>query len=148
MPKLTYYQQQRADGGVRTAIFTEHETLLHHFEEGSDDTDPTLLWFVELRCEGRRLPAEPEPARQWFLDHAELMRNGLKALAERLEVGMDADWPLLWPMPAAPRGVRVTIAISVARRSVGLKAASILADVADHFEANLRKLRVPQPASL
>ena len=52
MPNLTFYRQKRVDGGVRTGVELDGETVASLFEEGDPERDPALLWFVDLRCEG------------------------------------------------------------------------------------------------
>jgi hypothetical protein len=147
MAKLSFYRQMRQDGGLRTAITTEDDHLLHLFQRGKKPDDPALLWYVDIRCQGARLPTEPEPARQWFLDQAPIILEALTQLAEKLQAGMDIQaWPLLWDSPRHPRGVRLTIACSAVRRTPSLEIASILTDLRDHWREIIRGLPAPQPA--
>ena len=51
MSKITLYQQERKDGGLRMGLECDGETLLHNFQEGSPDYDPVLLWCINIRCD-------------------------------------------------------------------------------------------------
>lgn len=148
MRQLTFYRQKRQDGGTRTAVATEHATLLHDFKPGDEPSDPALLWFVDLRCQGRRLPANPEKARQWLLEQTRVIRAGLTVLADQLGAGMDIDaWPLQWPVPNPPRGVQMSIVCSVTRRLTGLEIALILTDIRDHWEEIVQGLHAAEPVA-
>ena len=72
MPNLTFYRQARIDGGIRTGIELDEDAVFEHFEEGGPELDPTLLWYVDLRCQGPGLPDEPRKAREWLIDHADV----------------------------------------------------------------------------
>jgi hypothetical protein len=72
-------------------VAIDDRTVLHLFEPGRDDSDPALLWFVDLRCRGRRLPTEAESARQWLLDQGPIVRAGFAVLADEIRVGLDED---------------------------------------------------------
>ena len=41
------------DGGYRTGLEVDGETVYGLFEEGQTDDNPRLHWFVDLRCVGR-----------------------------------------------------------------------------------------------
>ena len=94
MDELNFYHQKRRDGGLRTGIDTNDERVLERFEPGNAAQDSALLWFVDVRCSGESLPAEPELIRRWFLDRTGTIQAGLRSLAVELSAGMDRDWPL------------------------------------------------------
>src|SRR5437867_2729663 len=99
MPRLNYYRQRRRDGGTRSGVAVDDAVLLHSFEPGAEASDPALLWYVDIRCEGPRLPARPDPVRQWLLAQRVILAGGLRALAEELRAGVDVDvWPLQRPI--------------------------------------------------
>jgi len=62
MPTITFYRQARRDGGIRTGIEIDQNTVLMRFDRGRKESDPALLWCVDVRCSGARLPREPETA--------------------------------------------------------------------------------------
>src|SRR5438874_10628438 len=97
MHTLSFYRQARQDGGVRTAIEVDSETTFHQFEPGSEESDPALLWYVDLRCEGEDLPSEPEDARKWLLANADLIKHGFRLLADKVAAGVDwSVYPVEW----------------------------------------------------
>ena len=115
-------------------------------EEGIDwdDADPILLWSVELRCEGKNLPDRTEEARRSLLEHAEPICKGLQVLAEELRVGLDYNtWPLVWPVPSSPRGVRMAIACRAMLRSDALAMARVLRDLSANWRKRLEELPLP-----
>ena len=40
MPNLTFYRQARIDGGIRTGIELDEDTVFEYFEEGGSEPDP------------------------------------------------------------------------------------------------------------
>lgn len=143
MTKIGYYRQKRLDGGMRTAITFEDSPVLGQYAAAKDDSNPVLAWYVDIRCEGRRLPTEPEPERlrAWFLKHAQQMREGLSQLAEELKAGVDtSSWPLERSI-AGLRGVKTRIICAAIRSLTALDIAAVLKDVEDHLEERIRNLK-------
>lgn len=146
--ELIFYLQKRQDGGTRTAVALDDDTLLHRFETGQKPSDPALLWYVDVRCKGARLPIEPEKVRQWFLDQGPVIRKALSTLSEKLRAGVDLElWPLQWPVPGSPRGARMSIVCSAIRRMTLLDLARILTELRDEWETIIRNLPVAKPVS-
>src|SRR5438876_12275597 len=101
MTEFAFYRQKRRDGGIRTGIEINGETELG-LEEGftGDEQDPVLLWFVDLRMEGKKLPTDPEEVRQWLLKHSPGICAGFQLLAGEIQAGVDFNtYPYLWPVP-------------------------------------------------
>lgn len=149
MTKLTFYRQLRADGGVRTGVKLDEVTVLGSFEEGEADPDPALIWFVDLRCRGDGLPADPEDARDWLLDQAGIIREGFAACARDHRDGIDPDiYPLVWDkFPSAPEGVRMEIISTAARHDAARKLADVLNDLGAHWENYVESLAILDPAT-
>jgi hypothetical protein len=145
MPTITFFRQARRDGGIRTGIDIDDHTVLSRFETGTRDDDPTLLWYVDVRCEGTRLPRDVEAARQWLLRHDDSIRQTLDALARQVPDGLD---PSEWPLRTTKRlgGASVTIACSAVRRVEAREMAAILRDVAEHWTQRLDALTVSHAA--
>jgi hypothetical protein len=142
MTKITFYHQKRRDGGIRTGIEINGETELG-LEEGftREEEDPVLLWFVDLRCEGKKLPTDPEEVRAWLLKYGAVIRAGLKSLAEEIQAGIDFNtFPYLWPVPGAPRGVRMTLACSAMRRMDARSIRNVLLEIAAHWQERVARL--------
>jgi hypothetical protein len=55
-----FYKHVRRDGGIRLGVEVDDVTAFHHFLPGSKELNPALLWWVDLRCYGRKLPDDPE----------------------------------------------------------------------------------------
>lgn len=139
--KLSFYRQQTRDGAIRTGIEIDGSTELGRYENEAKDGDPVLAWWVDLRCEGRKLPGDPEGARRWLLAHADVIHRGFQTLAAEMEAGLDFNvWPLLWPIPKPPRGVKMIIACEALRRLDGLAMPQILKDLDRRWEEMVRTL--------
>jgi hypothetical protein len=142
MPTLTFYRQARVDGGVRTGIDVDDETVLHHFQPETSESDPALLWYIDLRCKGERLPSEADDARAWFIDKREWFQRELRRIAEqRLEMGFDAELrPYHEELSDGPKGAEVVVYVSAVRRLTARDIASQLRDLADRWEQILHDL--------
>ena len=145
MSMLTFYRQARADGGLRTGVDLDGVTLLETFEPGGEEHDPTLLWYLDLRCEGNDLPAEPETAQEWLRANAEAIRNGLATCADELAVGLDLPDEDLQPyersLPRQPDGSRLRIHVSAIRRPEARQIAGELRSLSRTWDHVLRELR-------
>jgi hypothetical protein len=141
---ITWYRQYRVDHGVHTGIEANGTTLFEYVRPGKRDRDPVLLWYVDLRCKGEKLPKSPVEVRDWLLDHAPLIRAAFAEAADRLEVGFDADaLPLVWPITDAPRGVQMKIVCHAVHRLVGRDIAEIVREIGEHWEENVKTLKEP-----
>ena len=143
MAQMTFYRQRRRDGGTRTGIDLNSFEYWHRFQPGSDEDDPSLEWYVEVRVEGEGLPTEADEARDWFRRHTALLQEALRVVAERLEVGLDGEgdgWPLLWSLPNPPAGTAVVIAVSALRRITTRQIGQILLETADQMDALIANL--------
>jgi hypothetical protein len=144
---IVFYKQVRQDGGVRTGVEVGDTSVLHHFKEGSHEFDPALLWWADVRCDGRKLPDEPEEVRQWLLDNAESICAGFLELANKLQAGMDVDiYPLQHEVREAPSGVRMSVFCSAVRRLTARNMAQELQKLARNWKRILDQLdsAVPQ----
>jgi len=120
-PKLTFYRQKRVDGGIRTGVEWLESSLLQHFEPGDDD-DSSLLWYIDLRFSGSRLPKGPDDVRDWLMKQKPWLGKALNNGAKDLEVGVDADvLPYLRNCREAPPGIVLTLAASAQRRVPALE---------------------------
>ena len=148
MSKITFYRQKRRDGGIRTGVEINGETELG-LEEGftGDELDPVLVWFVDLRCEGQKLPADAEAVRAWLLKYTSVIRSGFQSLAEEILAGIDFNsYSYLWPVPDAPRGVRMLIACCAMRRLEAREMRGVLLDIAANWAERLQRLPAVEPA--
>jgi hypothetical protein len=147
MSQITLYRQKRRDGGVHHGLLLNGGNAWEHFAPGEDDTDPVLLWFVDIRAEGQSLPQDPELAREWLLQNARLINKALRGLAKELRAGIDFNaLPLQHDVPGAPDGVRIRIVCSAMRRFDSLQMAKLLAQFARRWQTDLRELRPYEPS--
>jgi hypothetical protein len=149
MASIIYFKQAREDGGVRTGVELDELTYFETFENEAAEPDPTLQWWMDIRCKIDAPIHAPEEARRWLLDHAEFIKSGSKQLAEKLSAGVDRDyWPLQWEIPNPPPGVRARIVCSVSRRITGREISKVLLQVADRWEQEIRTLPTSQAVAL
>src|SRR5829696_5207955 len=115
MSEITFYRQERRDGGKRTGIEVGQRTEFVSFEPGDADNDPALVWYVDVRCSGDRLPTDGDAARAWFLQHEAAIRALLERAAAEVPAGYD---PVEWPLQVTDQvdGATVTVAASAVRR--------------------------------
>lgn len=142
MPSLRFYQQERYDGGLRTGVGIDDQPMLQEFRPGIHESDPALLWYVDVVLEGNSLPVDAEAARGWLLEHAAAIVASLRAASERLEVGLDNNgkWPYEVRLTGLPRGVRGRIVLSAVGRLPQGTLALRLSDLANDWEAVLERL--------
>jgi hypothetical protein len=144
MATLTFYQQGRYDGGVRTGVDIDGYPLLERYTPGRAEDDPTLAWFVDLRLEGNNLPVQPEEAREWLSSRTDELQRRLSEASEKLAIGMDKDWqPLLLEMPLNGVGngdAHLTIACSTTNRVEARAMPERLRDLAATLPTQLRDL--------
>jgi hypothetical protein len=142
MPKITFYRQKRRDGGLHTGLLVNGGNAWEHFEAGAEEDDPVLLWFIDIRAEGRPVPEDPEQARDWLMRHARLISQGMRNLARELRAGMDFNaLPLKHEIPGAPEGTHLRIVCSAMRRFDSLQIGRLLTQFAREWQTDLRKLR-------
>jgi len=129
MKTLNFYHQKRKDGGLRTGVEFNGDRVLELFKTGRMRMDSALEWFVDLRCRGQNLPADPDEIRRWLIDHSHEIGARLESLADELRVGMDPAWPLTANVPSTPKGISITIVCSAVRRLTGREIGKILLDL-------------------
>jgi hypothetical protein len=142
MPKLTFYKQGRADGAIRTGIELDEDMIFERYQESGADVDPTLLWYVDLRCTGPGLPEDPQDSKQWLLDHEEIIREGFSRCASDFEAGRDVElYPILWSkFSEIPEDVEMMIVCATNRRIWALSIPKLLQDIADHWREQIEHL--------
>jgi hypothetical protein len=149
MAGLTFYRQRRMDGGLRTGIMLGESTVLGHFEEGGEDYDPSLLWSIDLRCDGPTLPSSAEGARQWLLAHESIIKDGFERYAEHLRAGSDPTGAFLleWAdFPNRPQDVAMKIVCGAMRRIDALSLARELRFIGENWRSLIVGLAANTPA--
>lgn len=139
---LTFYTQARRDGGVRTALEINDNTVLARFQSGDKDDDPTLDWFVDLEFKGKGVPKTAERAREWLLERGDETGGVLRSLADELRAGVDVEsLPFERVVLLGPGGVRMRIVCSAARRVNARRIADVLRRLAARWDEQVRGLQ-------
>jgi len=139
MKNLTFFRQKRRDGSVRTGVELDEHRMLESFEAGSPDEDPTLLWWIDVRCAQRTFPLDPEELRAWLLKNATKFEKALKDYAAELGAGIDINWPVKH-LAFQRAGTKVEIACSAMRRGAGREIPTELAELAKHWQSIIAEL--------
>ena len=148
MATITFFRQARQDGGIRTGIDIDQNTGLSRFETGDENADPVLLWYVDVRIEGKKLPRTPESARKWLIEKGRSIRNALLCTAEELTAGIDvSDWPIQRHAPIGT-GFRAKVVCCATRRIEAQQIADVLRDVAEHWKQRVEDLSPNELATL
>lgn len=152
MDTITYFRQQRRDGGIHSGIEVDGYTGLNRFDPGPEgDDDPILVWFVVVEFRGESLPATPEEAQQWLLANASPIRGQLLNWADLFDAGIDApSWPLRREDACEIGGetIRLELTCSVSRRSEGLSIADQFRDIAGRWSDLIQGLKAVEEVRL
>src|ERR1700722_6032187 len=145
MPELLFYHHVRADGATRTGITQGDEELWHSFRNASKDSDPMLLWSVDLRCEGKAIPLGADGARSWLLDNAAAIRDGIDRVRVLLENDLVLNLlSLHWKtFPLLPAGTRAVLVCMFCRWTESTELLPILQDLSERWEKRLRAFSTP-----
>jgi len=140
MSTIVFFRQARVDCGIHTGIDV-NGTGWEYYEPGSDERDPALVWYVDLRAQGVDLPDSPEDARQWLLENEPLVIATYRQLAERLEVGIDPDmWPLQVENAQTPAGVSITAVCYCMSRISARQMRQTVQEIGEHWREYLDRL--------
>ncbi len=146
MPILTFFRQARDDGGIRTGIDVDGNTV-DYFEDGTGD-DPALSWFIDLRVVGDDVPADPQHARQWLLENKSLVNRGYQVLADKVRAGIDPDViPVSCDVPDAPPGITTTTVCSTSANLNTREINVAVHDVSEHWAEYLERIPRVQSSS-
>jgi hypothetical protein len=143
MAGLTFYRQERVDGGIRTGIMLGMTSVFERFEVNGEESDPSLAWSVDLRCNGPSLPTIADDAKPWLLDHESEIRDGFRRYADQLGAGSDPtgidllEWSDFRNLPP---GVSMRIVCGALRRIDALYLASRLRFLDKHWGELVRDL--------
>ncbi len=145
MTTINFYRQVRKDGGKRTGIEINGETVLGRFERGKKPEDSALLWFVDVRCSGGSLPDETEAARQWLLEKTPIIQAALSGIADELRAGIDFSEPVSRKIPNAGKGITMHIFCSAILRLQALDMAKALAETSSRWADLINNLELLEP---
>jgi len=132
MPKLIFYRQQREDGGVRMGIDLNGDRIFERFDRGPGESDPGLIWYVDVILENPDMPTAEDDLRPWLLDQSDIVINVLREMADHVPAGMDpGDWPYHHQRHVGE--LRLKVICSAIRRLEAREIGARLRDVADHW---------------
>jgi hypothetical protein len=142
MTKLSFFHQKRKDKAVRTGIEVDEDLVLERFEPGDEESDSSLLWYVDVRCTTESaIPVNAEQARLFFVHLAAPIEASLKSAAADLRAGLDADvWPIRRSIQEMPNGVNGEIVCSAMRRITDGELSRVLLQLADGWTETLNQL--------
>ena len=117
MAEVTFYHQERIDGGRRSGLNVDGTSVLTGFVPGSVDRDPALAWYVDVTLVTANPPTHTS-AFHWLNNHAHEIHQSLTEAAVALSVGIDVDsMPAEFGRPGIEGPIRVTV--SAMRRLTG-----------------------------
>jgi hypothetical protein len=140
---LSFYRQERVDGGIRTGIMLGMATIFERFEIEGEEWDPSLAWSVELRCSGSSLPTGADDVKPWLLAHEGQIRDAFRRFSDQLAAGSDptGDYPLQFAdFHDLPAGVSMKIVCTALRRYDALFLAEHLNHIREHWSDLVRDL--------
>jgi hypothetical protein len=127
MAEVKFYHQERADGGRRTGVTVDGDTVAHGFLPGHDEYDPALLWYVDVTLQTPNPPTRTN-ALAWLQSRTPEIRLALSNTASLLELGIDMNsMPAEFGHNGAEGPIRVTV--SAMRRLIGRQ----IAQKINHF---------------
>ena len=129
MKTLNFYHQKRKDGGIRTGVDFNGERVLEQFMSGRIPPDSALEWFVDVRCQGRRLPDDPDEIRHGLLEHGGEIQSHLEKMAARLRTGIDPEWPFTSEEVSTGDDVEIKIVCSAILRRTGRDISRVLLEL-------------------
>ena len=141
MDHLTFYRQARVDGGVRTGIDVNGQSLLEAFQSGGDQHDPALLWYVDVRFQGEHFPTNSDAVSDWLIQRSKTVRKGLNEAAEELAIGFDSELKPYERIISEPSDdAQIRVVVSAIRRIEGRDIAPELREISANWETILQQL--------
>lgn len=143
MAKVVFFRNARQDGGVRTGIEIDGQAVWHQFSTGKGEVDPTLEWWVDVRCEGKNVPTDPDAAREWLMDESNHIADFVAQASKDIDPqGFDVGLNPFRREYKQP-GVRVAVLASAARRITSKKMGRVLTEIAKKWNDYLNELQHP-----
>jgi hypothetical protein len=148
MAKLLFYRQKRFDGGIRTGLEIDDATLVEQFDPVPGEPDPYLRWYVDVKCEGPAVPADPDRAEDWFVERRDVLREKLLEYAKKIGHGVDVGLHSLnWNAQSLTgEDAQITIICSTADHQGARELPSILNDLAERWDEIMDSLELTEPA--
>jgi hypothetical protein len=142
MAEVTFYHQERLDGGRRSGLNVDGSSILHGFVPGGTDRDPALAWFADVALETQSPPSQAT-ALVWLDQHSRELKDALTAAAEQLTCGIDVDsMPWETELPGSAGAIRVSV--SAMRRLTARHVGEELKQLASMDWSELFPVMTPQ----
>jgi hypothetical protein len=143
MSKVVFFRQRRYDLAIRTGIRLDDVLIAHRFERASEEPDPSLLWYLDVRCRGDAAPTRREEVVPWLVKISNVVCGGMVQYADQLGACDDSeDYPLEWgEFPDAPAGLAIKIVCSAVQGTGAREMEEIVRSIAEDWEAILGGLR-------
>ena len=133
---VTFYINERQDGGRRTGLYVGELRALERFVAGGRDYDAALLWFLDAVWDAPT-PADRDAARRWHRAMLPELKVLLADAAEQLRAGVDIDSgpaKLTFPTSAGLARVNVSCVRRLGWAGVADGIRRAVADDIDHVQ--------------
>jgi hypothetical protein len=123
MAEVTFYHQERVDGGRRSGLYADGVAILHGFVPGEIEHDPALAWYVDVTLDTPTPPTRAN-AQAWLNQRWGEYRAVLTDAANELSCGIDIDtipWEFQRQSPDGPIRVSVSAMRRLTARHIGEK---------------------------
>ena len=140
MTEIAFFRHERVDRAIRMGLEIDNHTVLHDFQSGDDDDDPSLLWYVDVIIQGDGLPRDPDGARDWLRDHGGKIQDHLRAMANEMSTGIEWDVNPFRRQGELEPGCSFLINVSALRRVAAREFSKKLLELADQWDDHLEKL--------
>jgi hypothetical protein len=141
MTRIVFYRHERADGGLRTGVEVDGNSVFESFREGVAEHDPALIWYIDIEFEGSALPDSGDTVRQWLLDNSAQIRRTVDTLSHEIAAGFDPELrPFRRTIQNWCNGVSFTATASAIDRAAARGTSQKLAEIAENWEATLTAL--------
>ena len=146
--RLIFSRGRCLDGSLFTTVALDDTDVVDRTEPGKKPPDPVIMWCIDLRFQGNRLPADPEGAFRWLREQRDVVRAGLTWLATRIPSAVSPDdWPLFMDIPDVPPGVGMSVFAHAIRPMTLAKMGSTARGLRKHWDKILDQLEPSRPAS-
>jgi hypothetical protein len=152
MAHIVFYHQERFDGATRTGLECDGQTWFEHFQPGSEEADPVLLWYVDVSLMNDQCLPSPEMHDSLWASIERPIRLALETIAERTQAGIDFGDSTAGYQEAIhdeANGYQTTVKLFALRRLTSREISRRLQSLIqqDHWRTLLNQLMTRRPAA-